>query len=42
MGAGSGWAMYIVAVLPVTCTASTIHQGYPISNYAGGKKTQYR
>ena len=39
MGAGSGWAMDIVAVLPVTCTASTIHQGYPISNYAGGKKT---
>ena len=30
MGAGSGWAMDIVAVLPVTCTASTIHQGYPI------------
>ena len=22
--------------VPVTCTASTIHQGYPISNYAGG------
>ena len=29
-----------VLILPVTCTASTIHQGYPISNYVGGKKTQ--
>ena len=35
-----GNAMYVVAALPVTCTASTIHQGYPICNYAGGKKTQ--